>query len=147
MFKDAVETYGKENQSMMVLEEMAELQKEVCKSLRGNNNHDEIVEEIADVLIMIEQLKIMHDVKYRELNEMFNFKINRLKERLKQVINRAVIVGRLVRDPVLRKTTSGASVTSFTVAVDRKFKAEGQPMRILFSVLHGTKLQITLLST
>ena len=43
------------------------------------------------------------------------------------MINRAVIVGRLVRDPVLRKTTSGASVTSFTVAVDRKFKAEGQP--------------------
>lgn len=44
-----------------------------------------------------------------------------------KMINRAVIVGRLVRDPVLRKTTSGASVTSFTVAVDRKFKAEGQP--------------------
>lgn len=43
------------------------------------------------------------------------------------MINKAVIVGRLVRDPVLRKTTSGASVTSFTVAVDRKFKAEGQP--------------------
>lgn len=82
VLKQAIETYGKENQSMMVLEEMAELQKEVCKSLRGNNNHDEIVEEIADVLIMIEQLKIMHDVKYRELNEMFNFKINRLKERL-----------------------------------------------------------------
>ncbi len=82
VLKQAIETYGKENQSMMVLEEMAELQKEVCKSLRGNNNHDEIFEEIADVLIMIEQLKIMHDVKYRELNEMFNFKINRLKERL-----------------------------------------------------------------
>ena len=82
VLKKAIETYGKENQSMMLFEEMAELQKEVCKSLRGNNNHDEIVEEIADVLIMIEQLKIMHDVKYRELNEMFNFKINRLKERL-----------------------------------------------------------------
>ena len=82
VLKKAIETYGKENQSMMLFEEMAELQKEVCKSLRGNNNHDEIVEEIADVLIMIEQLKIMHDVKYRELNEMLNFKINRLKERL-----------------------------------------------------------------
>ena len=82
VLKQAIETYGKENQSMMLFEEMAELQKEVCKSLRGNNNHDEIVEEIADVLIMIEQLKIMHNVKYRELNEVFNFKINRLKERL-----------------------------------------------------------------
>ena len=84
VLKQAIETYGKENQSMMVLEEMAELQKEVCKSLRGNNNHDEIVEEIADVLIMLEQLKIMHDVQYKELSDMFNFKINRLKERLEQ---------------------------------------------------------------
>lgn len=84
VLKQAIETYGKENQSMMLFEEIAELQKEVCKSLRGNNNHDEIVEEIADVLIMLEQLKIMHDVQYKELSDMFNFKINRLKERLEQ---------------------------------------------------------------
>lgn len=82
VLKQAIETYGKENQSMMLFEEMAELQKEVCKSLRGNNNHDEIVEEITDVMIMIEQLKIIHNVNYRELNDMFNFKIYRLKERL-----------------------------------------------------------------
>ena len=35
------------------------------------------------------------------------------------MINRAVIVGRLTRDPELRKTQSGLSTTSFTVAVDR----------------------------
>ena len=43
------------------------------------------------------------------------------------MINRVVLVGRLTKDPVLRKTQSGASVTSFTVACDRRSKQEGQP--------------------
>ena len=43
------------------------------------------------------------------------------------MINRVVLVGRLTRDPDLRKTNSGASVVSFTVACDRRFKTQGQP--------------------
>ena len=38
------------------------------------------------------------------------------------MLNRIVIMGRLVRDPELRTTQSGISVTSFTLAVDRDFK-------------------------
>lgn len=43
------------------------------------------------------------------------------------MINRVVLVGRMTKDPVLRKTASGASVVSFTVACDRRIKTEGQP--------------------
>ena len=43
------------------------------------------------------------------------------------MINRVVLAGRLVKDPVLRKTANGASVVSFTVACTRRFKQEGQP--------------------
>ena len=39
-------------------------------------------------------------------------------------LNRIVLMGRLVRDPELRRTQSGISVTSFTLAVDRDFKGQ-----------------------
>ena len=37
------------------------------------------------------------------------------------MLNHIVIMGRLVRDPELRRTGSGVAVTSFTLAVDRDF--------------------------
>ena len=41
-------------------------------------------------------------------------------------MNKAILVGRLARDPELRTTASGVSVCSFSVAVNRRFKnAEG----------------------
>lgn len=41
-------------------------------------------------------------------------------------MNKAILVGRLTRDPELRTTASGVSVCTFTVAVNRRFKnAEG----------------------
>lgn len=38
------------------------------------------------------------------------------------MINRAVLTGRLTKDPELRTTQSGLSVASFNLAVDRPFK-------------------------
>ena len=40
------------------------------------------------------------------------------------MLNVIVVMGRLVRDPELRRTNSGAAVTSFTLAVDRDFKGQ-----------------------
>lgn len=41
------------------------------------------------------------------------------------MLNIAVIMGRLTADPELRTTPNGASVTSFTVAVDRSYQKPG----------------------
>ena len=43
------------------------------------------------------------------------------------MINRVVLVGRITKDPELRKTASGVSVVAFTLAVNRRIKKEGQP--------------------
>lgn len=42
------------------------------------------------------------------------------------MLNCIIIMGRLTADPELRTTQSGLSVTSFTVAVDRKFSKQGE---------------------
>lgn len=40
------------------------------------------------------------------------------------MLNQIVIMGRLTRDPELRRTGSGIAVTSFTLAVDRDFSGK-----------------------
>lgn len=40
------------------------------------------------------------------------------------MLNRIIIMGRLTRDPELRRTQSGLPVTSFSLAVDRDFKGQ-----------------------
>lgn len=42
------------------------------------------------------------------------------------MINRVILVGRLTKDPVLRKTQTGKSVARFTLAVNRRFKGSNQ---------------------
>ena len=40
------------------------------------------------------------------------------------MLNSVIIMGRLTRDPEMRRTQSGTAVTSFTMAVDRDFKSQ-----------------------
>lgn len=42
------------------------------------------------------------------------------------MLNHVILQGRLTKDPELRKTQNGVSVTNFTLAVDRDFKSNGQ---------------------
>lgn len=80
--KRALDTYGKDLQLDVAIEEMAELIKEIVKHKRGKNNHLEMVEEIADVYIMLEQVKIACNIIDHEVNLMIMQKIQRLKDRL-----------------------------------------------------------------
>ena len=81
IFEQAIRTYGKESQMKMVLEEVAELQKEICKLWRGRDNVQAIAEEVADVEIMLDQLKLILD-REEDVQRFREKKITRLKERL-----------------------------------------------------------------
>ena len=61
IYRAALAAWGADAQTLMVFEEMAELQKELCKAARGKDNREQIAEEIADVEIMLEQMKVLHD--------------------------------------------------------------------------------------
>ena len=49
-------------------------------------------------------------------------------------MNKSVIIGNLTRDPELRKTQDGIHVCNFTVAVNRRTRAGGQPEADYFRV-------------
>lgn len=42
------------------------------------------------------------------------------------MLNKAILVGRLTKDPELRSTASGISVVSFTVAITRSYARQGE---------------------
>ena len=42
-------------------------------------------------------------------------------------MNICIMMGRLTADPEVRYSQSGTAIASFTLAVDRRFKKEGQP--------------------
>ena len=52
------------------------------------------------------------------------------------MLNRVIVMGRLVRDPELRRTQSGTAVTSVRIAVDRDFKDQnGEKQADFFDVV------------
>jgi len=83
-YKVALRKWGVDAQVMMAVEEMSELTKEICKIFRGKGSMEELADEIADVLITIEQLKLIY-----ELGDMVDdhiaMKIQRLQDRLGMV--------------------------------------------------------------
>ena len=81
IYRKAFDRFGKVNQITVAIEELSELQKELCKVLRGNMNIENVVEEIADVEIMIEQLRIMFNAD-RDIDKVKAQKIDRLKCRM-----------------------------------------------------------------
>lgn len=83
-YKQAIETYGEKAQKLMAIEEMSELTKEICKDFRGKLNRENLIEEMADVLIMLDQMLILYKISGEEVGLMRIKKVERLKERLEK---------------------------------------------------------------
>ena len=78
-----------ENQSvdvnkMIAVEELSELQKEICKNLRGFDRREEIKEEIADVYICLQLLKEIYNFSDEDLEKMYERKMKRNIQRIKE---------------------------------------------------------------
>lgn len=92
VLENAIKKYGVSIQSDMAIEEMSELTKAILKNRRiwrfGSEEEIKeqvrnIVEEAADVLIIVAQVIMMYDHE-GEVQTAVDFKINRLQERLKE---------------------------------------------------------------
>ena len=74
--------YGKNHQKAKLIEEMAELQQVLAKDiLDGKTDQDNLIEESADVLVVLFQL-ILNTMPCNKLADMMNFKIDRQLHRI-----------------------------------------------------------------
>ncbi len=76
LYRRAVRVWGKGPQMLQVVEEMAELTKEILKNVnRKKDNLAELIEEAADVEIMLGQLKCCYDIE----RQVADYKSGKLK--------------------------------------------------------------------
>ena len=83
ILEKAVEKYG-EKQLDQAQEELAELIVAISKYKRNENKFtiSNVIEEIADVNIMIKQVMMLLDIKEFEVKNEELYKLNRLKKRM-----------------------------------------------------------------
>lgn len=70
------------SQLVVVIEELSELQKEICKSLRNKTDIFGITEELADVYITLEYIKEIYNINTDELRSIMKIKIDKFEEQL-----------------------------------------------------------------
>lgn len=73
------EMFGRNHQLAVAIEECSELIKVLTKVIRGAENDMKIAEEIADVEICLDQLKLFYDPTGANVALFKNFKIKRLE--------------------------------------------------------------------
>lgn len=81
VYQAALNKWGADLQTMMAVEEMSELTKEICKIKRGKMDLDALADEIADVTIMLEQLREIYGLNDAVCDHM-DAKILRLQSRV-----------------------------------------------------------------
>lgn len=80
----AVMAFGFKSQKEMAKEECAELIDALCKEVRGRASEEEVVTEIADVMIMMEQLALIYGPERVAIEKAR--KLDRLEHRLREFI-------------------------------------------------------------
>jgi NTP pyrophosphatase (non-canonical NTP hydrolase) len=82
VFISALEKFGNDNQIFQLFEEMGELTVAINGYRRGRCTLEDVKEEIADVEIMLEQMKIIFNATEEDIEEHKQYKTTRLKERV-----------------------------------------------------------------
>lgn len=78
--------HGYQHQLYKSVEELAELGVLIIQdaNVRGKVKTEEVLEEIADVYIMLSQLKVIYNLSDRDIEMAIDYKIDRTFERMKE---------------------------------------------------------------
>ena len=77
--KEIIAKYGK-LQLVIAIEEMSELTKEISKDLRGKGKREHIIEEMADVQLILDELKEYYNISQEEIYKVKRKKILRTQK-------------------------------------------------------------------
>lgn len=81
---DILYHYGERPQMIKCCEELSELESAILKYInKGSNNLDDVLDEIADVYIMLEQMKIAFMLGEEAISKRIDFKLDRQAKRIK----------------------------------------------------------------
>lgn len=81
VYNKVKQVYGIDAQITKAIEELSELQKELCKFILDDGKLENIIEEVADVKIMIEQIELIFGIS-KAVKAVKKDKIQRLSDRL-----------------------------------------------------------------
>jgi len=84
IYKQASDKWGTKAQIIVAIEEMSELIQALTKHLRTDLVTDNLAEEIADVEIMIEQLRTIFVGINDKIDETKAYKLERLERKIKE---------------------------------------------------------------
>ena len=73
----SLDTYGNGIQLVVCMEELSELTQAISKEIRGKDNRNNLVEEMADVLICIEILKQVFEITDEDIDSWIKYKQER----------------------------------------------------------------------
>lgn len=82
VIENALEKWGSMSELVVTIEELSELQKEVTKQIRNEGKMENLVEEMADVYIVMEYLNMIFAITDDDINKEVEKKLNRLENRL-----------------------------------------------------------------
>ncbi len=82
IYEQAIKTYGFEVQRLMLIEEIGELLNAIAKLPRARATSDDVIEELADVAIMVNQMAVYYG--WWKFHTKKGMKLLRLQERLKK---------------------------------------------------------------
>jgi len=82
IYEQAIAVFGETLQQVVAMEELSELIKEISKSLRGESNRLSLITEVTDVLITLEQLKIIYKITEKDIEDEKKFKLCRLNNKI-----------------------------------------------------------------
>lgn len=71
-------TFGRDVQLVVANEELAEAQQQICKVMRGKMDINSLAEELADAVIVIEEVMVMLNISERDLLKVKTRKQHRL---------------------------------------------------------------------